>query len=185
MTAPAEITLHSSWRITVGGYIGPLAFLALAAVAWARGGGGTAVVFGVLGVVLLLVLVLDVPIASRFRPDGVERRALLRQHLIEWSTVRQLTRARGKLLSINRFSGDPEMRVNRGGLVAVVGKRRYLLVDTAESRDEFDALMALLEEHAPGLVDEDLMPPPDVPPTYLYRRKRWRPGGRRSGEGHR
>ncbi len=177
MVASDEVILHSSWRTIAGGYIGPAALLALAAVALARGGGGTAIVFGILGLGLLSVLVFDVPVSSRFRSDGVERRALLRRHLIEWTDVRQLTRARGKVLSINRFTGDPEMRANRGGLVAVVGKRRYLLVDTAESRDEFDRLMELLEEHASGLVDEDLMPPPDVPPTYLYRRRHWRPDG--------
>lgn len=177
--------MHSSWRVVAGGYVGPVALLALAAAALTGGAVAAAVVLGVFGVILLAVLLFDVPIASRFGPDGFERRALLRRHVIGWASVRQLTRARGKLLTVNRFSGDPEVRANRGGLVAVVGRRRYLLVDTAESRDEFEQLMALLGEHAPQLVDEDLMPPPDAPPTFLYRRRRWRLGGGPSARGDR
>lgn len=175
MAAPSEVTLHSSWRTVVGGYVGPVMLLALALAAWAGAAVGTAVVLAVLGAVLLGVVLLDLPVASTFGPDAVERRAPLRRHRIGYSDIRQLTRARGKLLSINRFTGDPEMRANRGGLVAVVGRRRYLLVDNAESRGEFETLMALLEEYAAGLVDEDLMPPTDIAPTYLYRRRHWRP----------
>lgn len=162
--------------MVIGGHAGPIVLLLLAIVAWTRDGSNVVpLAIGGIGAVLLAVLLFDVPVASRFDAAGIERRAPLRRHRIAWDDVRQLTRARGKLLSVNRFTGDEELRANRGGLVAAVGRRRYLLVDTAESRDEFERLMGLLEEAAPGLVDTDLMPPPGLLPSFLYRRRRWRP----------
>lgn len=176
VAASSALTLHSSWRMVAGGYAGPAVLLLLAALAWTRDGSNVVpLAIAGIGAVLLAVLLFDVPVATRFDQAGVERRSPLRRHRIAWDDVRQLTRARGKLLSVNRFTGDEELRANRGGLVAVVGRRRYLLVDTAESQEEFEGLMALLDEMAPALVDADLMPPPDLPPSFMYRRRRWRP----------
>jgi hypothetical protein len=171
------VTLHSSWRSVAGGYVGPAVLLAVVAFASIRGGiGPVAVAVGGVGMVILVVLLLDFPVATRFDAEGVERRMPLRRHRLGWGDVRLLTRTSGRLLSPARFSSSPDQRLNRGGLVAVVGRRRYLLVDQVESRDEFVRLQRLLEQVAPELVDDTLSPPADVAPTFLYRRRRWRPG---------
>ncbi|MFK8024621.1 MAG: hypothetical protein AB8G26_11730 [Ilumatobacter sp.] len=61
-----------------------------------------------------------------------------------------------------------------GGLVAKVGRRRYLLVDQCESLDEYKRLEALLGEQARSILFEDLIvPSEDVDPTWTYRRSRW------------
>ena len=179
MNAPAgsgsTLTLHSSWRIVIGGYVGPVVLLAVVVFASAqRGIGPVAIVVGAVALALLAILLLDVPVATRFDGRGVERRMPLRRQRIAWADVRQFTRTPGRFLSTARWSSDSTARMNRGGLVAVIGRRRYLLVDQAESRAEFDRLQELLERIAPELVDATLMPPADAPPTHLYRRKRWR-----------
>lgn len=58
-----------------------------------------------------------------------------------------------------------------GGLVAVCGRRRYLLVDRSEGAEEFDAVVGGLAAWAPGIAIHALRPPPDWPPTWLYRRR--------------
>lgn len=170
-----SITLHSSWRTVAGGHVGPLVLMLVAALGIARGGlGPIVVVIGLFAVALILILLFDFPVATRFDADGVVRRMPLRRHHLEWDDIERLSRARGKVLDPRRFSGS----VNRGGLVAVVGRRRYLLVDQAESRAEFEELAELLEDVAPGLLRENLVPADSTPPTYLYRRQRWRPESR-------
>lgn len=178
-TTPAgsepTLTLHSSWRLVIGGYVGPVVLLAAVVFASAqRGIGPVAIVVGVVAVVLLAIQLLDVPVATRFGEGGAERRMPLRRHRIAWADVRQLTRTSGRFVSKARWSSDSAIRMNRGGLVAVIGRRRYLLVDHAESRAEFDRLHELLERVAPELADDTLMPPADAPPTHLYRRRHWR-----------
>jgi hypothetical protein len=168
------VTLHSSWRTVVGGYVGPLILLMIAALAVQRGGVGPIVVLmTAFALILIAILLFDFPVATRFDTHGVVRRMPLRSHHIAWDDIERLSRARGKVLDPRRFTD----RANRGGLVAVVGRRRYLLVDQAESRQEFDMLAKLLGQVAPGLVNESLVPPENAPPTYLYRRSRWRPEG--------
>lgn len=175
MSEVPALTLHSSWRTLIGGVIGSGVLVVFAVVGMTRGGVVVPLVIGVFGAFLVVVLLTDMPVSTRFDRDGIERRAALRRHRLAWEQVDKLGRARGRLLSTHHFSPDPTAGVNRGGLVAVVGGRRYLLVDTAESRGEFEQLDKLLRQVAPGLSDELLLPPEGAPPTYLYRRRSWRP----------
>jgi hypothetical protein len=167
-----SVTLHSSWRAVAGGYVGPLILLGITAIAVQRAGvGPIAVAMAAFSLILIAILLFDFPVATRFDERGLVRRMPLRHHRVDWDDIERLSRARGKVLDPRRFAD----RSNRGGLVAVVGRRRYLLVDQAESRQEFESLAALLERVAPWLVDEGLLPPENSPPTFLYRRRRWRP----------
>jgi hypothetical protein len=167
-----SVTLHSSWRTVAGGYVGPLILLLITAFAVQRAGiGPIAVALAVFSLVLVAILLFDFPVATRFDETGLVRRMPLRRHRLAWDDVERLSRARGKVLDPRRLTD----RANRGGLVAVVGRRRYLLVDQAESRREFELLAAVLEHAAPWLVNEGLVPPEHAPPTYLYRRRKWRP----------
>lgn len=127
------------------------------------------VVFLAIGVAVSAVTLFDFPLASTFTPWGVERRMLLRRHRMSWHSVDQLTRTRPGLWRIDRG-------VRHGGLVAVRGRRRYLLVDRAESEDEFDRMLGIAESDGADLASEMLLRPgAGVPPTWLYRRRDWRP----------
>lgn len=163
------LTLHSSWHGIVGGYLGGGALLALGALAASRAGWTvlpTIIFIG--GLVLLAIAVFDYPIATTFDELGFVRHALARRHRVAYEEVSQLTRTRPRMIG-----GGNRL----GGLVAAVGRRRYLLVDQPESRDEFDALSHLLARAAPGLVDDDLSPTVAGSPTWLYRRRRWGASG--------
>ena len=63
-----------------------------------------------------------------------------------------------------------------GGLTAVVGRRRYLLVDRAESLDEYQELFWLVDGLGHDVGIERVLPPDtEIPPTWLYRRAKWAP----------
>jgi hypothetical protein len=164
------LTLHSSWRGILGSAVGASIVLAAGVVSVA-GVGPKPVPLLVLAVGVLLVggFVFDVPVSTRFDERGIVRRALGRHHRIGWERVDHLTRTRPRLrLSVTHMG--------LGGLVAVVGRRRYLLSDRVESEPEFDGLIRSVERWAPGCGLAGLLRPPgDAPPTWLYRRRRWRP----------
>lgn len=127
---------------------------------------GSLLLLGV-GVIILVVVVADFPVSSVFDRDGVSRRPILRRHRLTWDRVDRLTRTRPSIAARARNTAP-------GGLVAKVGRRRYLLVDQCESIGEYDALVELLTGHADRLgLDELVMPPPGVDPTYTYRRRKW------------
>ena len=157
--------LHSSWRGIVGGLIGGgvLGGFGLWAVV-AVGPAPVPVIVLVLGVFVLAVMVADFPLSAEIGRDGVTRRTMLRAHHLPWTRIRMLSR------------GRPAVRVRSltpGPLVAVVGRRRYLLVDQVESRAEFDDLVDLLRSIGRLVDAEELLPPPEgAAPTWVYRRGR-------------
>jgi hypothetical protein len=127
-------------------------------------------VLTVIGLVLIGVVLFDQPIASEFRKDGVVRRAPLRHHWLPWSEVTRLSRMRVGVLRTQRNGRG-------GGLTAEVGRRTYPLVDRMESAIEFDDLRRMFgAEQAEVLRLTDQRRPPDGrSPTWLYRRREWRP----------
>ena len=176
---PTEITLHSSWRGLVASSIGGGCIL-LGGIVGVLLGGWRFVPVLVLGLGLFLsaVVVLDYPIATRFTAVGLQRRMLLRHQHFDWDQVRQLTRARPGVTGNLRG-------LEHGGLAAVVGKRRYLLVDQPESPDEFDVVYALIGDeraHDMGLHNR-LRPHDGTNPTWIYRRSKWAPDGADEGTG--
>ncbi|MFZ8998922.1 MAG: hypothetical protein ACO225_15080 [Ilumatobacteraceae bacterium] len=172
-TIERSVTLHSTWRHVVGSFLGAgvVASAGSGAVA-AVGSRPVPVVLAVAGWVALLAVAVDVPIATRFSERWVERRMLLRRQRSEWRADDRLTRVRPSVL---RF----ERTLQHGGLVLRRGRRRYLLVDRSESAAEFDALVEVLESGPSPVVHlgASMLPRPSdrVPPTWLYRRRRWRP----------
>jgi hypothetical protein len=167
-----SVTLHSSWRGIVLNASGAL--LVLAAGIWSVSGGGLnliSVIILLMGVSLAAVVLFDYPVASTFSADGIVRRMMLRHQHIDWDRIDQLSRTRPKLLSSFR-------KIGHGGLVAVIGKRRYLLVDHCESRDEFKELELVLGDRADEIgLDEVPRPAKGTAPTWVYRRSRWAPDG--------
>lgn len=125
----------------------------------------------VVGVGAVLVVVADFPIATRFSADGIERRTLLRRSQRQWGDRSQLTRGRPSILPSRR-------RLRHAGLVYARPRQRVLLVAQSESLVEFERLVELLTEGGvPWVIDGVPSPSPEVPPTWLYRRKKWRPDG--------
>ncbi len=165
-----SVTLHSSWRGIVGSYAGAGVLLAIGLTAVIGGGWRpfSAVVFAI-GALAMLGVAVDFPLASTFSADGVRRHTLLRRQYLPWDKVTQLTRSRAGLLRGMR-------KLVLGGLVAVVGRRRYLLVDQQESGPEFDALWHVIGDRDDEIGLDTLgRPADDVPPTWIYRRAKWAP----------
>ncbi|HLF42418.1 MAG TPA: hypothetical protein VJA46_02690 [Acidimicrobiia bacterium] len=58
-----------------------------------------------------------------------------------------------------------------GGLVAVVGRRRYLLVNQVEGPGEYDELAAAVKKWSAATLLRAARPPESASPSYLYRRR--------------
>ncbi len=168
--AEPSVVLHSSWSGIVLSGLGAAALAALTVVL-AVGGAGPVVVAcaALLAVGAAAVILFDLPVAAEITPWGVTRRAVLRHHRLAWDGVLRLERHR---------SGIAGTRLDRpvGGLVAVVGRRRYTLVDQMESSVEHDRVLRILGPRAERLGADRLARPPEGrSPTWMYRRSRWRP----------
>jgi hypothetical protein len=170
LTVVAEsVTLHTSWRGIVGSAAGAVILLAAGVLVVA------AVGFRVLptlvlvaGVVATLIVLFDYPIAVTFDADGLTRRTMLRRQRMQWSAVDQLSRSRPGVVAGLR-------KLAHGGLVAVIGRRRYLLVDRCESADEFAELERILDPVDDSILERVPRPHQTAGPTWLYRRARWAP----------
>ena len=182
MTSPSStadsdaVVLHSTWTGIVMSVLGAFAMAAVTiAVIWTDGWSWYSAVLALVSVALAGVVTFDLPIASEFTAEGVTRRSIGRHHHLEWDEVQRLERLRVGVFRTRRDRAG-------GGLVARIGHRRYTLVDTIESPLEFDAVRRAMGERAEvlGLTD-DLRPKEGSSPTWIYRRRHWRPdsaGGR-------
>lgn len=170
--------IHSSWRALIGGFVGAGALIALALSAILTGP-VTPLAIGALvtGIILLAIMVFDFPLATVFCAVGLQRRMIGRHQWVGWDRLDRLARGRSSVFVTmwgRRRAGDSTLQV-RGGLVAVVGRRRYLLADQTESRAEFERIRALCGVHLPGYELGHLAPSGEPAPTWLYRRRRHRP----------
>jgi hypothetical protein len=167
--ATESVTLHTSWRGIVTSAAG--AFIVLLAgvlVVAAAGFRVLPTLVLVAGVAATLIVLFDYPIAVTFDADGLTRRTLLRRQRIRWSAIDQLSRSRPSFVAGIR-------NLAHGGLVAVVGRRRYMLVDRCESPDEFAELERILDPIDDSILERVPRPHPAATPTWLYRRARWAP----------
>lgn len=177
--------MFSSWRGILSAFFSP-AFLLLIGIYGLSNGGFRFIptfAFG-LGLFLALVVVLDYPLKSRFGPEGIDRICLLRVHHIGWSRVRAISRSPGSTWAqirrpgFFRSGGAPthQERERRpaafGGLAAQVGnRRRYLLANQVEGRQEFDELVRKLPFWSTTTYMRAQRPPESATPSSLYRRK--------------
>lgn len=173
--APDSIVLHSSWTGIVMGFAGAAVMIGVTVLAYvADGFGWVSGVIGVLTVALVLVVVFDLPISAEFDDDGVVRRSVGRHHRLRWDDVSRLRRMR-----VGVLRGRKDAR--GGGLIAVIGRRNYTLVDTMEGPREYERLVEILGERADAIGLNDALRPPDGrSPTWIYRRDKWRPDYARS-----
>jgi hypothetical protein len=66
-------------------------------------------------------------------------------------------------------------KLAHGGLIAVVGRRRYLLTDRCESLEEYEAVEQSIGGRAEELMAAVPEPPARSVPTWWYRRRKWAP----------
>jgi hypothetical protein len=170
--SPPAVVLHSSWTGIVTSGSG--AMLLAVVAAWALVVNGPNVVtvsLALAGLAAVLVVVFDMPIASRFDDRGVTRRALLRHHRVDWDDVDRLSRMRKGWFRSSKMAPN-------GGLIAVRGRRNIALVDRMEGHVEHRHLRIALGEAGERLgIDRVAAPPLDQTPTWLRRRARWAPDG--------
>lgn len=173
--APDSIVLHSSWSGIVMAYAGAVVMIGITVLAVVADGiGWVSVVIGVLTLVLVLVVVFDLPISSEFDDEGVVRRSLGRHQSLSWDDITRLRRMRVGVLRSRKDARG-------GGLIAVIGRRNYTLVDIMEGPREFETLVQILGERADAIgLNEGLRPPEGRSPTWIYRRDKWRPDYARS-----
>lgn len=166
-----SVTLHSSWRGVIASAAGSAVVL-LAGIFVVAGAGWRLIPIATLlfGIVFMAIVLLDYPIASSFDDEGVTRRMALRRHRLSWDRVEKLSRTRPGLVSGFR-------KLAYGGLVAVVGRRRYLLTDRCESLEEYEAVQHVLGDCANDVMATTPEPPAGMVPTWWYRRPKWAPDG--------
>lgn len=169
------MTLHSSWHGLALALTGAAVLVGFAAASAAmRGLHPVNTVVLAFGVVLGGIVLADYPVATTFDERGVHRRAPLRRSTLDWDVVDRFTRTAPNRLFGRRRSSDGRLtRTRPGGLVASVGRRRYMLVNQCESLAEHAALVAVVRSESDALADTLDAPPGDMPPTWLYRRRRW------------
>lgn len=172
MTADAAdtVTLHSSWTgvVSVAVGAGLLDLVSLAAFVTIGLSVGTSV-FAAVAVACTLLVLLELPVAAVFGPAGVVRVSPVRRAFLPWGRVTKLTRLRRGVLRTSKSAPV-------GGLVAMLGSRRVVLVDRMEGPEEFEELVQVLGPVGEDLlVDELAVPPLEQTPTWMYRRKKWAP----------
>lgn len=174
---PERVVVHTSLRGLLAAAVTPVALIALGAAALASGG-SRAVPSLLLagGLVLAVVVLADYPRRSEFDLTGITRVCWLRRQHIPWDRVVAIERSRPSTTSHARNLADRRSsseRVVSGGLVGRGAKRRrWLLTDRVESREEHRQLTALLERVARPVVMRAPTPHEGAPPTDLYRRRR-------------
>jgi len=170
-----HLILYPTWiGLLAAGLVPPgLLLLGLAAFT-ATGGGAVTWTLLTAGIGTAILAGRDFPRHVVIGPDGIERRCLLRRHVLPFSEVAAIRRAPAPRLAAARAarSSDPAERQRvLGGLLATGhGRRRWMLTDQPESREEYDHLAALLiAGGGPDL--QATRPAPGTTPTSLYRRR--------------
>jgi hypothetical protein len=172
---PDHLVLYPTWTGLLAASLVPPGLLLLGWLAIeASGTGLLASVLLVGGTVSGVLAGRDFPRHVLFGPEGIERRCLLRRHRLPYTEVAAIRRAPAPRFARARAarSADPAERARvRSGLVAAgPGRRRWMLTDQPESREEYDHLAALLIVHGPTSLEAG-RPPAGTPPTSLYRRR--------------
>ncbi len=169
-----HLVLYPTWVGLLSAGLVPPGLLVLGLLALTSTGGGV-VAWTLLaaGAGTALLAGRDFPRYVVIGPDGIERHCLLRRHVLPFTEVAAIQRAPTPRLAAVRAarSSDPVERHRvRGGLMAAGhGRRRWMLTDQPESREEYDHLAALLV--AGGSTDlQAARPGPGTTPTSLYRR---------------
>ena len=168
-TVPDRVTVWSTRRGPILAVSAGAVLLALGVAAVVDGGlGSPQVVLLLLGLGGATVGLFDVPVRTEFDARGLVRVCPLRRHRLPWDRVVALERGRPSQLTVarnalDRREGSPARQ--SGGLVARgPGKRRWLLSDQLEGRDEHAELRTLVAALDATVHVRAARPHHDVPP---------------------
>jgi hypothetical protein len=171
---PPRLVLYASWRGLAAAVTTPVVLIALGAAGLAGGSAPVAATLAIVGTVLGTIVLFDYPRRCVFDTEGVERVCFLRRQRLSWKRLVAIERARPSTVAQARnlrpfgHAGEP---VVSGGLVARgPGRRRWLLTDRVESRQEYDRLAGHLDSEQTPTVLRAPRPHAEAPPTDLYRR---------------
>lgn len=176
MDGRGSITLHSSWRGFVSALLGGMLLLALGlGTMAARNVHPVNVAVSIVGAIATFIVLFDYPIAVRFDAKGVHRRMVLRESTLDWDRIDRFNRTAPSVRSGRTLPEEQRrlIRLKPGGLVAAIGRRKYLLVNQCESAGEHRAVVAVVRTESEALADTIAPPPADTAPTWLGRRQRW------------
>ena len=162
---PRPVVLHTSWRGRLLAFVAPVVLLAFAGLGYAVGGvRPVPVICSVVGLGLAGIVAFDYPLHAVFGPGGIERRCLLRREQLDWDRVSGVVRPAYRS-ALGRWMHPST------GLVATIGRRRYLLTDRMESRYEFAALTRGMDRWDRNVRIEATEPPDDTAPTWLHKKR--------------
>ena len=169
-SADEPIVLHGSLLAIVNAYVSPVALIALAVwVGLTRQLTVATIAIGGLGSLLAFVALFDMPLRTEFSRAGITRVCALRRHHIPWDRVTGLERTPSRVS--HRGTPDPQRPRRPGGLVARIGRRRYMLTNRCEGALEYDRLVVALREWDDVVIVRARRPPLTTAPTTMYRRK--------------
>jgi hypothetical protein len=174
------VVIHTSVRGLLAAGLTPLLLVGLGVLGWAGiGVRPVPMTFLLVGAALGVVALVDYPSRVEFDRAGVHRVCALRRHSLPWERVAALERPRpSSVATLRNLREQPDLPVVSGGLLArSTGRRRWLLTDQLESRDEYDRLRELVTDVASPVRMRAARPHEGVPPTDLYRPARRRSAG--------
>jgi hypothetical protein len=171
------VVIHTSVRGLLAAFATPVILVVLGLMGLASiGARPVPMTFLLVGAGIGLVVLFDYPSRVEFDRQGVHRVCPLRRHSLPWGRLRAFERPRpSSLATMRNLRERPDEPLVSGGLFARgTGRRRWLLTDRVESREEYDRLRALLATLGSPIRLRALRPHEGVPPTDLYRPARRR-----------
>jgi hypothetical protein len=166
------VVIHTSVRGLAAAFVTPLVLVVLGLMGAASiGARPVPVTFLVVGLLLGAVVLTDYPSRVEFDRAGVHRICPLRRHCLPWERIAAFERPRPTSIATMRNMRErPDELLVSGGLIARSrGRRRWLLTDRVESRDEYDRLRQLMDTLGARVRMRAPRPHEGVPPTSLYR----------------
>jgi hypothetical protein len=144
---PEVVVVHTSIRGLLAAFATPVLLVALGLLGWSGiGARPVPLTFLLVGAALGAVVLFDYPSRVEFDRNGVHRVCPLRRQSLPWERVRSIERPRpSSIATLRNLRERPDEPLVSGGLIArSQGRRRWLLTDRVESREEYDRLRDLL-----------------------------------------
>jgi hypothetical protein len=166
------VVVHTSIRGMLAAAATPIILIALGLLGAANiGWRPVPAVFLAVGALFGLVALLDYPGSTVFDAQGLQRRCALRRQRLPWEKLVAIERPRpSSAATLRNMRERPDEPIVSGGLLARGrGRRRWLLTDRLESRQEYDRLRELLWRLGSPVRLRAARPHEGVPPTGLYR----------------
>lgn len=168
-----RLLLHTTLTGLLAAVVSPILLVGLGAFAVLREGPRPLpVTLLVLGLVVGVLAGLTLPRHVIVDVEGITRVCPLRRQHLPWSDIAAIERGPGSRTARARRAAPSEPAEVSGGLLARShGRRRWMLTDRVESRQQYDELAAIVARAAPATSLDAPRPHAHAPPTDLYRRR--------------